>query len=174
MRATDRMMFDKRALVQLTPTPWPDNQFRLNLFSKWLGRRASREAISDPIVAAFVKPMQKVLDRLKKRQPAIYRAFNESVREIRIRLPESEVQPFLINVVLLLNDELSSEGDDAIENVLNRLRSALKSDQAELSEVQKLTGNRMSVTLLDATCLIDLEAYSYEADHTVGAEPIPF
>jgi len=170
--APDKMMFDKRTLLHLTPGSWPDNHSRLSLFSKWLGRRASREAIPDPIVDAFVKPMRKVLDRFKNRRPASYQAFNESVREIRIRLPETDVQPFLINLLLLLDDELSSEGDDAIEDIFNRLRSTLKPDEALLGQVQKLTGNRMSVTLLDATCLVDLDAYSYESDQIVGAEPV--
>lgn len=171
-RAMDKVAFDKRTLLRLTPEPWPDSQFRLSRFSTWLGRRASREAIPNPVVEAFVEPFQKVLDRLKKKQPALYRAFNESVREIRIRLPETDIPPFLINMILLLENDLSGDGDDAIEEVLRRLRSTLKTDQAELGNVEKLTGNRMSVTLLDATCLVDLEAFSYEVDNVVGAEPI--
>ncbi len=168
--AVDRVAFDKRTLLHLTPEPWPDSKFRLQLFSTWLARRASREAIPNPIVDAFIKPLGRVMDKLK---PEIYRAFNESVREIRIHLPESQTPPFVINTVILLDQELSSEQDDAISHVLEKLRAKLKPQEAVLGEVRLLTADRMSVALLDATSLVDLEALSYEGDAVIGAGPSP-
>jgi len=167
------MAFDKKALLGIKPEPWPDDPLRLQRFATWLGRRAARDAIPDPVVDAFVKPLGSVIDRLKKRQPGVYRAFNESVRDMRIRLPERDAPPFLINMVLLLGEELSSEGDDAINDVLRRLRTKLKPSEAALGEVLRLTANRMSVAQLDATLLVDLEAYSYEGGNQVGAQPSP-
>lgn len=169
--AIDRAAFDKRTLLRLQPTPWPDTPHRLQRFSMWLGRRASREAIPTPIVDTFVRPFQRVIDRLEKRQPEIYRAFNEAVREIRIRLPESETPPFCIEMVLLVENNLSREGADAIDQILQKLQAKLKSAEAQLGEVLKLTGDRMSVDLLDATSIVDLEAMTYAGDSVVGAEP---
>lgn len=170
-----RVPFDKRALLEVTPQPWPGTAERLNKFSTWLGRRAGRPAIPDPIVESFVKPLKEILRRLRKKELRVYEAFNVSVGEIRIMLPPSEVAPFEINWFLLLDETgLAEEGDNAIERVCDELRQTLNPSQASLGETHKLTMSRMSMDLyFNKTALIDLEASSFDGDDLIGAEPSP-
>lgn len=171
-----RVPFDKRALLELTPSEWPDSADRLDLFSRWLARRASRSAIPDPIVAAFVSPLRRVLDTHKRKRPDAYKTFNDAVEEIRLGLPSSDEPPFEIHLVLLLSgSELSAEHDDAIESVCTGLREALTPAEAELGDVMKMTKSRMSVELYRRTSLVDLENFTYLGDDILGAEPsVPF
>lgn len=169
-----RIPFDKRALLTLTPEPWPDTPQRLGRFSTWLARRASRSAIPDPIVKAFVNPLRTVLERLKRNQPTVYQAFNHVVEEIRLSLPESEEPAFEIGMVLLLDETgLRGEADDAIQSVCDELQAKLKPDQARLCGVSKLTRSRMSVELHFRTALVDLENLTYDGDVIAGGEPLP-
>jgi hypothetical protein len=169
-----RVAFDKRALLVLTPEPWPDTPERLRTFSRWLARRASRSAIPDLIVEAFVKPLGHVLSRLKKNNRDAYKAFNSVVEEIRLSLPESDAPPFEIGMVLLLDGEaLSEAADDAIELVRSELENRLNGDEARLIGVEKQTRARMSVEFYFSTALVDLENLSYQGDEVSGAEPPP-
>lgn len=167
-----RVPFDKRALLTMAPDAWPDTSERLDLFSRWLARRASRSALPDSVVAAFVRPLRRVLDALKRKQPDDYQAFNDAVEEIRLGLPEHEAPPFDIHLMLLLSgNELSKDQDDAIELVCTGLREALVPAEARLGDVMKMTKSRMSVELYRRTALVDLEHVTYAGDDILGAEP---
>lgn len=170
-----RVCFDKRALLQLPPSPWPDTSERLKLFSRWIGRRASRSAIENPVVKNFVAPLKKTLDRMQKHDAGAYLAFNASVQEIRIRPPSENEAPFTVNMLLVIDSSgISGDGDDAIEKVLAGLRSRLeKTGQARLEDVLKLTTDRISMDLYFNTSQIDFDSVTYEGDEISGAEPPP-
>jgi len=169
-----RIALDKRTLLSLTPEPWPATVERLRQFRRWLGRRSSRSAIPDSIVDAFVKPLFEVTKQIEKRYPDEYRAFNNAVTDIFIKLPATETPPFVIELILLLDEAgLSSEADDAINRVCRELQRGLAPDRATLAAVQTRSRERMSVADYFELALIDFDMLSYEGDELIGASPIP-
>ena len=94
--------------------------------------------------------------------------------EMRLGLPSSDTPPYNISLVLLLDPSgISAEADEAIDAVCHELRMKLKPEQARLRQVTRLTPFRMSVELYRRTSLLDLDAYTYDGDQVVGAEPLP-
>jgi hypothetical protein len=170
--AVDRVAFDKRALLSLTPGAWPGTSERLQDFARWLGRRSSRAAIPTPIVTAFVDPLRVVLRELRKRQRDSYIAFNRGVKEIRLGLPESESPPFDIPLLLLLEGEsLTHEAATAIGLVESMLRAKLDSNEARLSEVVPWAPSSLSVQTYFGTALVELEHLTYDGEESTGADP---
>lgn len=170
--AAHRIAFDKRTLIGIEPEPWPSSSDRHRRFSRWLGRRASRSAIPDPIVGAFVNPLRNVLDDLRRKRVEEYQAFNDAVEEIRIAFPESELPPYDIPLVLLLNgDTLTAEAADVIAQVEEKIRNRLNPEKARLTEVQKRTRASMSVEMYFATALVELEHLTFPGGEQAGAVP---
>jgi hypothetical protein len=168
--AMHRVDFNKRTLLDLEPMPWPSSEERLSAFERWLRGRAARPAVPDPIVKAFVKPLQDILAAMQKKQPDAFVAFNNAVEEIRIGLPESELPPFDIPVQLLLvGDRLSPEGSTALDLVETRLRDKLHPAKARLLDFRPTTRSRMNVETYLSTVRVEVGYLTYDGDEIVGA-----
>lgn len=175
IHAMYRTSFHKRLLLQLDPTMWPGSGDRQRNFSIWLGRRLTRPAIDDPIVQSFCKPLQSIIGKLESKNSEIGTRFNIAVREIRIGLPPEPEPPFTINLFLLLNPAgVTSEGADAIDEVILKLRNKLSPDQAVLENVGMYEPETLSLALYENTMLIDFDSITYGGEDTVGAEPFSF
>lgn len=169
--AAHRVAFDKRTLIGIEPQPWPGTSDHLRHFSRWLGRRASRSAIPDLIVGAFVNPLRNVLDDLRRKRAEEFSAFNNVVEEIRIGLPESELPPYDIPLVLLLKgDKLTAEAAATIDEVEERLRDKLSPEKARVVEVRRMTRASMPVEMYFASALVELEHLTFSKGEQVGAE----
>lgn len=169
--ASDRVAFDKRTLLELTPEPWPGSAERLRRFSRWLGRRASRAAIPPSIVDAFADPLRDVLDSMRRKQKAEFVAFNQAVEEIRISLPESDLPPFEIGLVLLLaGEELGLEAADALDLVEEKLEAKLEPEKARLVGILRVNKSKLSVEAYFSTVLIEVDHLTYAGEEILGAE----
>lgn len=168
-----RLSIAKRVLSQLLPEPWPGGSNRLDRFVRWLGRRSDRPAIPDPIVDAFQKPFEKSIAALRQERPGIFAAFNRVVSDIRISLPQSEVPPFEIDLVLLIEaDGLSEEEADAIDFVKQITRASLDTNLVYLDpDIRVLTEEEISLKEFYATRPMYLDYHTYMGEEIEGAEP---
>ncbi len=172
--AAHRVVIDKRALLELSPQPWPSTLQRLIQFRTWLGRRFTRPAIDDAIVRGFVTPFEDVLRRVRKQRPEAFLAFSNAVGEVRIRLPSTDDPPYDLHMLLLLSDDVDHEGDEAIDMVVAQLRSGLTGTNVTLLDpVLRQTWARTSVQVYFETVPIFLEHLTYRGDEVTGAEPTP-
>jgi hypothetical protein len=165
--------FDKRALLSIDAEPWPGSARRLTRYSDWIGRRASRSALSDEIVEAFVRPLGKMLDKMKGRQRDEYGHFIEAVAQIRMVPPMQETEPFDINLIFLQESNmLTSEQADAIELVIANLKAVLDPSKATLVSVKQTSWSRMSTEeYFFGSVHVELEYLSYDGLELIGAQP---
>jgi hypothetical protein len=172
VHAMHRVLFDKRALPHLTPSPWPASAERLKRFIRWLGRRYTRPPLPDDFESAFVTQANDIFSRLAKR-PA-FRKFNEVVEDIRIYPPTREKPPFVIDVMLLLAETgISKEAAEAIDEVLEEMTTRLNPDQASIRDVFRRTRATLSVKDYFDTAPLFFETRTYAGDEVLGAEPPP-
>lgn len=169
-----RVQIAKQALLPISPTPWPGSSIRLQRFTRWLGHRYDRPAIPEPVVYHFQNPIEKYLDRIRKKNRSLFLLFNESVEEIRISMPENDVYPLVIDVVLLLKEGgVSLDQANAISSVMQEVVGELDPAAVRIDEYYLRTREQISMAEYFATRPIYCEALSYLGDETIGAVPPP-
>lgn len=174
--ATYRVQIAKRVLAGLSPGPWPGGPKRLQRFIRWLSRRYDRPAVPDPLVEAFQRPFEEMLERIHDESPSVGAAFNRAVSEVRVSVPPNETPPFDLHVVLMLgSDTLTREEADAIDHVERAVLGRFGSGDARVGTggVYARTEDEMSVAEYFATRPLFLEYLTYRGDAVEGAEPPP-
>ncbi len=170
-----RVQISKGALATLTPQPWPGSLQRLGQFVRWLGRRYDRPALPDQLVDAFQAPVGAMFESLFEANPMVAAAFSRAVQDVRASVPSSPDPPFDIELVLLSRrEELSQEEADAIDSVVEAIRTAVDPQMVRLGEdVRVLTDEEISLAEYLATRPLYLEYFTYRGEETQGLEPYP-
>jgi hypothetical protein len=170
--AFDRIILDKALLSSLTPEPWPDTEERLDRFAEWLGLRFSSPAIPDAIVNGFQVPAAKVLDEFRKRQPPVFRAFNEAVAQVRIGYGTQEERPFALSVLLLsFLDESTELQTQSIEEIMGEMFIRADSRLVQLSDYLFRRANRLSVKEYLSTKLLYFDYLTFQGNEVIGSPP---
>lgn len=167
-----RTQFDKKVLKNLTPEPWPGGARRLDEFARWLARRYDRPAIPDAIYEAFQRPIDERLARLAKEYPDVFTIFNRVVGDIRVKLPESEVPPFNLQLILLVDsDGLSEEEANAIDFFNEIVQSSLDTTLVSLESTRIVTEEEITLKEFYASRPIYFGDYTYHGEEIEGAIP---
>lgn len=168
-----RISLAKEVLLHLLPEPWQSGSQRLDSFIRWLGRRYDRPAIPDPIVEAFQKPVESSIARLQEETPDVFSAFNRVVHDVRINLPATEIPPFDLQLVLLVDEKgLSEEEANAIDVVTSVVQATLDTNLVHLDpHVRILTEEQISLKEFYATRPMYLDYFTYRGEEIEGATP---
>lgn len=164
---------DKQVLKTLTPESWPGSPTRFEQFVRWLARRYDRPAISDAIVEAFQKPVERALTLFAEEHPDIFEIFSDRVHEVRVNLPKSEEPPFNLQLTLLVtNGSLSQDEIKAINLAIEAVKDGLDSNIITLKpDVHIVTEKGISMAEYYATRPLFLEYHTYKGEEIEGAEP---
>lgn len=170
-----RVVLDKRALVALTPEPWPSTPDRFERFVRWLARRYDRPAIPDAMVKVFQDPVQQALEALDQTSPAVGAAFSRAIHEVRVNLPEHEQPPFELQLVFLIKHEaLTEEEDNSLSTVFEVIQAALNPALVTLDpDLRIVTTEEISMAEYFATRPLFLEYLTYRGEEVEGSKPLP-
>lgn len=170
-----RVLVKKTALLNITPEQWPGTGESLELFVRWLAARFDRPAVPDELVDLFDRPIRDLFSAMATEEEGALKAFNTSVREIRVTPPLTDKPPFEIYITLLLasEDGLTIEQVSSIQHVYNRMCNCVNPEMIKLNEDPNITtAGTMSVAEYEAGRTLALEFVSYEGDTPNGAIPI--
>ena len=163
----------KAALATLAPRPWSSGTTRFDRFVRWLGRRYDRPALPTSLVESFQNPINRIMADFADDTPHLSTAFSRVVREIRVSQPSTDHPPFEVQMILLLEDDLLSEEEDqAIETAMSAIRNGLDPAQVHLDPIiRRATEDDLSIREYFATRPLFLEYLTYRGDEVDGAEP---
>ncbi len=167
-----RVTIEKRALLHLEPEPWPSGATRLERFSNWLARRYDRPALPDLLVEQFQTPLENALERFRKDSPELSKALNEAVHEFRVTLPETEIPPFDVQLLIVMRDRLSRDQADAIDAAMAVVRESITDSRIRLGPERRGTLDLISVADFRKTRPLFLEDLTYQGESISGAEPL--
>lgn len=168
-----RVQIAKQVLSRLTPETWPNNSYRLDNFIRWLARRYDRPAMPDVMVEVFQKPIENKLALISEECSDTFANFNKVVHEIRVNIPQNEIPPFDLHLVLIVNPEgLSREEADAIDYVIGSIKECLDLRLVHLDEdIRVLTEDEITLREHRATRPMYLDYYTYKGEEPDGAKP---
>lgn len=119
-----RVPLRKTALVGLTPKPGLAAEPRRKAwFATWLGRRYSRPAIPDDVVAAVVRPIQALVREMRDSRDPDLGALTW-VNEIRFR--RLHRPPFDVDLLLIADHPVPGEERIALARIVERISKRLQ------------------------------------------------
>ena len=167
-----RTQFDKKVLNSLTPESWPNGPNKLDEFIRWLARRYDRPSIPDAMHEAFQRPLIERVAEFEQENPDVFAAFNRVVGDVRVNIPESEIPPFDLQLILLIkSDGLTVEEANAIDTFDQVVQASLNPNLVHLQPQRTLTEEEISLKEFYASRPIYLADYTYKGEEIDGAPP---
>ena len=142
----EKYLIDKRFLTTCLPEAWPGNKEQFRQFKLWLGRRYVKAAFAEAINNGFIVPLSRKIRELRKMEPTEYERFNNLVEELRLEIIDRPEPPIAIVIHgLLPRPALSIADSDLLDRITESMYQIADTVQVEVSDVEFLTRQRMSV-----------------------------
>ena len=167
-----KLSITKVLLDACTPEPWPSDQTRFRRFVRWLARRYDRPPVPDELDAAFRRPIEEALKRLRRGQRGIIDDFTAAIREVRYSIPRSEDPPYTLSVVMLaVGESITNKQLSAIQQIREVISNAVDASRVRIRDFAVTTDAEISLAEYQDTWPLFLEYYTFQGSEVVGAEP---
>lgn len=168
--ASHRIKIDKAPLSCLSHYGCAMDELQQYRFVEWLTRRYDRPTVPDHVYERFHAPVYAALNELAETGAAKWRGFNTAVNEIRVRLPQETLPPYIIGIVYLTSSALTENQAEAIDEI-HRVIVGAVSEQVRIEDPPAIVElDEVPFGVLRRTQPLILDYPSWEDDD--NAKPI--